>query len=93
MPGSPRVPIEAHRKRLLQPLHDRWKLQPIGGLNIERQPFLLKPKSTDLKGKISPRLVKHPAEDRYCPLRFISTLVLIFLKLKHYKLLFIRILF
>jgi hypothetical protein len=53
------------RKRLLHPLHNRRKLHPIGGLDVERQPFLLKPEPPKLENKAPPRLAKHPAEDRY----------------------------
>jgi hypothetical protein len=66
MSGPPHTPIEADRECLLQPLHDRRELQPIGGLNIERQPFFLKPKPASFEGEAPPRLAKHPAEDRYC---------------------------
>jgi hypothetical protein len=64
MSGPSRAPIEPHRKRLLQPLHDRRELQPIGGFNIERQPFFLKPKPAKFEDKAPPRLAKHPVEDR-----------------------------
>jgi hypothetical protein len=59
------VPIEPHGKRLFQPLHDRRKLQPIRWLNVERQPFFLKPEPSKFEGKTPPRLAKHSAEDRY----------------------------
>jgi hypothetical protein len=59
------TPIEPHRKRLLQPLHDRRKLQPIGGLDVEQQPFFHKSKPPKLEGKALPRLAEYPAEDRY----------------------------
>jgi hypothetical protein len=65
MPGPPRTPIEANRECLLQSLHDLRKLQPIGGFDIERQPFFLKSKPPKLEGKVLSRLAKHPAEDRY----------------------------
>jgi hypothetical protein len=65
MSGPLCAQIEAHRKRLLQPLHDRRKLQPVGGPDIERQLFFLKPKPADLAGKSPTRLAKHLTEDRY----------------------------
>jgi hypothetical protein len=63
MPRPLRAPIEPHRKRLLHPLHDRRKLQPVYRLDIERQPFLTKPKPAKLEGEAPVRLAKHPAED------------------------------
>jgi hypothetical protein len=65
MPGSPRTQIEAHRKRLLQPLHDRRELQPVRRTDIERQPFLRKSKPPKLEGEAPPRLAKYLAENRY----------------------------
>jgi hypothetical protein len=63
--GSPPAQIEAGRECLLQSPHNRRELLPIGGLNVERQPFLIKPESAKLEDKALPRLAKHPAEDRY----------------------------
>jgi hypothetical protein len=65
MPGPPRAPIEAHRKCLFQPLHDRRELQPIGGLDIERQPLFHKSKPPKLEDEALPRFTKHLTEDRY----------------------------
>jgi hypothetical protein len=59
------MPIEAHRKRLFYPLHDRRELLSIGGPDVERQPFFLKPKPPKLESKALPCLAKHLTEDRY----------------------------
>jgi hypothetical protein len=63
MPGPIRTQIEPHRKRLLHPLHDRRKLQPVLRLDVERQPFPVKPKPAKLEVEALPRLAKYPAED------------------------------
>jgi hypothetical protein len=65
MPGPPRTPIEAYRKRLLQPLHDRRELQLVHQPDIERRPLFLKPKPTNLEDEVLPRLAEYLAEDRY----------------------------
>jgi hypothetical protein len=65
VPGPILAQIEPHRKRLLHPLHDRRKLHPVGGLDVERQSFLIKPKSPKLEDEALPRLAEYPAEDRY----------------------------
>jgi hypothetical protein len=65
MPGPSRAPIEANRKRLLQPLHDRREMQPVGGLDIERQLLFPKGKPPKLEGEALPRLTEYPAGDRY----------------------------
>jgi hypothetical protein len=65
MPGPLRAPIEPHRKRLLHPLHDRWKLHPVLRLDVERQPLFLKPEPPKLEGEELPRLAKRSTEDRY----------------------------
>jgi hypothetical protein len=54
MPGSPPVQIEADRECLLQPLHDRGQLQPIGRLDVKRQPLFYKSKPPKFKGKTPP---------------------------------------
>jgi hypothetical protein len=63
--GPIRTQIEPHCKRLLHPLHDRGKLQPIGGPDVERQALFHKDKPPKLEIEALPRLAKHPAEDRY----------------------------
>jgi hypothetical protein len=65
VPRPLRAPIELHGKRLLHPLHDRRKLQPFGGPDVERQPPFHKSKPPKLEGKAPARLAKHLAEDRY----------------------------
>jgi hypothetical protein len=65
MPDLLRAQIEAHRKRLLHPLHDRRELQPAGGPDIERQPPFHKSNPPKLEGKAPPRFAKNLSEDRY----------------------------
>jgi hypothetical protein len=98
MPYPPRAPIEPHRERLFQPLHNRRKLQPIGGLNVERQPLFRKPKPPKLEGKTPPHFANTRQKIAIACLRRNNGLRLLIAVRTSYhascvKVLFIRILF
>jgi hypothetical protein len=64
VPGPPGFPVVPLRKRLLQPLHDSGKLKRIPGLDVKREPVILKTQRTNLEDKPKFRLMEHPVEKR-----------------------------
>jgi hypothetical protein len=64
MPRPPRLPVVPFRKRLLQPLHDSGKFQPVLRPDIKPQLILFKTQAANLKDKPKFGLVKHPVENR-----------------------------
>jgi hypothetical protein len=62
MPDPPIHPVKPLREYLLQPLHDIRKLEPVRRQNVERQPIIRKPQSSDLELVPPFRLPKHPGE-------------------------------
>jgi hypothetical protein len=64
MPDPPVRLIVPLGKHLLQPLHDRRKLQPIRRLDIKHQPVIRKAQMANLENKPEGRLPEHPGKDR-----------------------------
>jgi hypothetical protein len=63
MPNPPGLPVVPLGKRLLQPLHDSGKLQPILRLDEKRQPIILKTQAANIEDEPKFRLMKHPVEN------------------------------
>jgi hypothetical protein len=59
MPRPPRLPVVPLRKRLLQPLHDSGKFQPILRLDIKREPVILKTQTANLEDEPKFRLMEY----------------------------------
>jgi hypothetical protein len=62
VPRSPRLHVEPARKRLFHPLHNLQQLEPVGGLDVKREPLVPDDKPTHLEGKFPLRLDKHPTQ-------------------------------
>jgi hypothetical protein len=63
MPRPPRLPVVPLRERLLQPLHDSGKFQPILRPDIKRKPIILKTQAANLEEKPELRVTKHPVKN------------------------------
>jgi hypothetical protein len=63
MPNPPGLPVVPLGKRLLQPLHDSGKFQPVLRLDVNPQLIILKTQAANLKDKPKFRLTEHPVEN------------------------------